>query len=222
MAVLYIIATPIGNLEDMTDRAVRVLSEVHTVLAEDTRVTAKLLAHFGIKVYVVPWHHHSTERDFQKIRQILAEGKDCAYVTDAGTPGISDPGGKLVELVLHSMPEVAIVPVPGPSALAAAISVAGIPLDEFMFFGFLPHKKGRQTKLARIQQSDIPVILFESVHRIRKTLSELAGMEKQVIVCRELTKKFETIYRGSAAEVLEKIPDSEVKGEFVIIIHTHA
>lgn len=219
MAALYIIGTPIGNLEDITDRAVRVLSEVRTVLAEDTRVTSKLLAHFGIKTSVLPWHHHSTERDFQKIRQLLAGGKDCAYVTDAGTPGISDPGGKLVELVMRELPDVAIIPIPGPSALTAAISIAGIALDEFLCLGFLPHKKGRQTKLTRVRESEIPVILFESVHRIRKTLGSLAEFGKQVIVCRELTKKFETVYRGSAADVLKKLQDSEVKGEFVIIAY---
>ncbi|MEK7583787.1 MAG: 16S rRNA (cytidine(1402)-2'-O)-methyltransferase [Patescibacteria group bacterium] len=218
MSSLFIVATPIGNLEDITQRALRVLSEVQGVVAEDTRITTRLLRHYHIEKKLSAWHEHSDDRAWQRLKEMLASGASLAYVTDSGTPGLSDPGGRLVELVRTELPEVQIVPVPGPSALATAVSIAGIPLHEFLFFGFLPHKKGRQTKLTEIGASDRPVILYESVHRIRKLLSELARTDKQVIVCRELTKQFETVYRGSPADVAAKMPASETKGEFVVIV----
>ncbi len=221
MAELYIVATPIGNLEDITHRAVRVLSEVDLILAEDTRVTRNLLAHYGIAIKTHAWHQHSTSKDFSFVKTLFGQGKTIAYVSDAGTPGISDPGGKLIELTLRECPEVKIVQLPGASALGAAISIAGIPMDEFIFMGFLPHKKGRQTALRRITQAESPVILFESVHRIHKLLTELAGSGKQVIVCRELTKKFETVYRGTPEDVAKELKPAETKGEFVVIIHEH-
>jgi len=218
MVTVYFIATPIGNLNDMTGRAIQVLSDVDYILAEDTRVTAKLLKRFDIQTKQISWHQHSGEREWQRVKEMLADGKNLAVVTDAGTPGMSDPGGKLIERIVNELPEVAIVPLPGASALTTAISAAGIPLDEFLFLGFLPHKKGRQKKLKVIEASHYPVIIFESVYRFKKTLTELAAMHKRVVVCRELTKKFESIYRGSAEEVLKRIPDNEIKGEFVIII----
>jgi 16S rRNA (cytidine1402-2'-O)-methyltransferase len=221
MATLSIVATPIGNLEDITHRAVRVLSEADVVLAEDTRVTKRLLEHIGSSAKLASWHQHSNEQEFAAIRKLYDSGKSIAYVSDAGTPGISDPGGKLIELTLRNCPDVSIEPIPGPSALGAAISIAGIPMDEFHFMGFLPHKKGRQTGIKKIVASSVPVILFESVHRIRKLLTELAGMQKQVIVCRELTKKFETVYRGTPDEVLQQLKPAEEKGEFVVIVHEH-
>src|SRR3989344_3165248 len=170
MSSLFIVATPIGNLEDITQRALRVLSEVQGVVAEDTRVTTRLLRHYGIEKKLTAWHEHSDERVWQCLKEMLASGASLAYVTDSGTPGLSDPGGRLAELVRTQLPEVQIIPVPGPSALAAAISIAGIPLRDFLFLRFLPHKKGRQTKLGEIGASDRPVILYESVHRIRKLL----------------------------------------------------
>lgn len=221
MAALYLIATPIGNLEDITKRALRILSEVEYILAEDTRVTSRLLSVYGIKKPLLAWHEHSTEADFQRIKMLLAQGKSCAYVTDAGTPGLSDPGGKLVANVLTALPAVRVIPIPGPAAMTSAISIAGIPMHEFLFLGFLPHKKGRNKKLKMIGQSKVPVILYESVHRIKKTLGELASIGKDVILCRELTKKFETVYRGTAADVLSRLKQEELKGEFVIIVHTH-
>jgi 16S rRNA (cytidine1402-2'-O)-methyltransferase len=221
MAELYIVATPIGNLEDITHRAVRVLSEASLILAEDTRVTRHLLSHYGITTRCSSWHQHSDEQVFASVKPYFDQGKSVAYVSDAGTPGISDPGGKLIELTSEQCPDVQIVPIPGASALAAAVSIAGIPMDEFHFMGFLPHKKGRQTGIRKIAASTAPVVLFESVHRIRKLLTELAGLEKQVIVCRELTKKFETVYRGTPEEVLLRLKPAEEKGEFVVIIHSH-
>lgn len=219
MSYLYVIGTPIGNLEDITLRALRILSEVGCVVAEDTRVTKRLLEHYKISKPLFSFHEHSTHAAWHKIRDILKRGESIAVVTDAGTPGISDPGGKLLELVRTELPEVAIVSVPGPSALTAALSLAGIPLNEFLYLGFLPHKKGRQTKLKLIAASEWPVVLFESVHRIQKLLAELASLNKQVVVCRELTKKFETVYRGSAQEIISQMPAGEIKGEFVVIIY---
>lgn len=218
MATLYIVATPIGNLEDVTHRAVRILQGVSVIYAEDTRVTKRLLGHYTIETQLSSWHEHSTERDWQKIKNFLQDGQDVAYVTDAGTPGISDPGGKLVEHVVKELPDVSIVPIPGPSALAAAISIAGIPLHEFTFYGFLPHKKGRAKKIAQISAATRPVILYESVHRIRKLLEEVARFKRHIILCRELSKKFETIYRGTAEEILESMTGAELKGEFVVIV----
>ncbi len=221
MSTLYIVATPIGNLEDITHRAVRVLSEVDLILAEDTRVTRKLLEHYDITTKTSAWHQHSDAKSFTQVKAVFDQGKSIAYVSDAGTPGISDPGGKLIELTREQCPEVKIVPIPGASALGAAISIAGIPMDDFVFMGFLPHKKGRQTALRRIAATESPVILFESVHRIHKLLTELAETKKNVIVCRELTKKFESIYRGSPQEVAEQLKPAETKGEFVVIVHNY-
>lgn len=220
MAKLYIIATPIGNLEDLTLRALRILKEVDFVLAEDKRVTLKLLNFYKLDKKLLTWQQHSKGADWQPIKKILANNQNIALVSDAGTPGISDPGGKLIELVLKELPTVEIIPIPGPSALAAIISVAGVSLDNFMFYGFLPHKKGRQTLINNIKAAHLPVIFFESVHRIDKALTQLADCPKQLIVGRELTKQFETIYRGTAEEILKTLKDNpgQLKGEFVIIV----
>ena len=220
MAKLYIIATPIGNLEDLTLRALRILKEVDFVLAEDKRVTIKLLNFYKLDKKLLTWQQHSKGSDWQAIKKLLVSGKDLALVSDAGTPGISDPGGKLIELILSELPTVEIIPIPGPSALAAIISVAGVPLDNFSFYGFLPHKKGRQTLLNKIKEADVPAIFFESVHRIDKTLVQLSDCPKKLIVGRELTKQFETVYRGTAESILKILKDNpkQLKGEFVIIV----
>jgi 16S rRNA (cytidine1402-2'-O)-methyltransferase len=220
MAKLYIIATPIGNLEDLTLRALRILKEVDFVLAEDKRVTAKLLNFYKLDKKLLTWQQHSSGSDWQVIKKLLVSGKDLALVSDAGTPGISDPGGKLIELILSELPNVEIIPIPGPSALAAIISIAGVALDNFSFYGFLPHKKGRQTLINKIKEADVPVIFFESVHRIDKTLAQLADCPKKLIVGRELTKQFETVYRGSAESILKILKENPkaLKGEFVIIV----
>ena len=220
MPTLYFVATPIGNLEDITIRAKRILTEVDFVVAEDKRVTKKLLDHHDIKTPLLVWQQHSKDIDWNKISKLLADDKDLALVTDAGTPGLSDPGGKLIEKVLADFPETKIVPIPGPSSLSAIISVAGIALDKFLFLGFLPHKKGRQTLMTEIKESKIPIIFFESVHRIKKALEQLDDCQKQLIIGRELTKKFESIYRGRAKEILETLNNdkSQHKGEFVVIV----
>jgi 16S rRNA (cytidine1402-2'-O)-methyltransferase len=218
MSKLFIVATPIGNLEDFTFRALRILQEADLVLAEDTRVTQKLLQHYKVKKDLITWHQHS--KNFSKIKKYFQDNKNIVYVSDAGTPGVSDPGGKLIEQVLLDFPDTEIIAVPGASALGAIVSVAGIALDHFEFLGFIPHKKGRQTLFAKIKESKHPVVFFESVHRITKTLEALSDCDKQLIIGRELTKQFETIYRGTAKSILEELNKNpkQLKGEFVVIV----
>ena len=218
---LYIVATPIGNLEDLTFRALRTLKEVDFVLAEDKRVTIKLFNHYDIKTKLITWHEHSKDKDWQRVKEIVQAEKDIALVTDAGTPGLSDPGGKLIELILQEFKNIEIIPIPGPSALAALISIAGILLKRFEFLGFLPHKKGRKSLIEYIKKTKIPIIFYESVHRILKTLESLKDSKQEIIIGRELTKKFETVYRGKAAEILNILKENKksLKGEFVIIVN---
>ncbi|MFA6466803.1 MAG: 16S rRNA (cytidine(1402)-2'-O)-methyltransferase [Patescibacteria group bacterium] len=218
--MLYIVATPIGNLSDITLRALEVLQSADIVLAEDTRVTRKLFSYHHINTKLISWHQHSDQKEFAKLAQYFKDGKNIALVTDAGSPGVSDPGGKLIELVLSDFPDTKIVPIPGASALTAIVSVAGVAMDKFLFLGFLPHKKGRETMLREVKESKIPVIFFESVHRIEKLLTQLSDCDKQLIVGRELTKQFETIYRGQAKEIFESLQKdkSQIKGEFVVLV----
>lgn len=220
MNSLYIVATPIGNLEDITLRALETLRTVDVIVAEDKRVTVKLLNKFQINKKLLVWQQHSSNSDWQRIKNELVAGHDLAYVSDAGTPGISDPGGHLIQKVLTELPDINIVPLPGASALATIISVAGIQMDRFIFLGFLPHKKGRQTMLELVKNEKVPVIFFESVHRIVKALEQLGDCPKTLIVGRELTKQFETIYRGTAAEVLNILnkDKTKIKGEFVVLV----
>ncbi len=221
MGKLYIVATPIGNLEDMTLRALRILKEVDLVLCEDTRQTKKLLDKYEIKAQTLSYHQHSKLQKIEQIIKFLKEGKNLALVSDAGTPAISDPGGKLVEEVLKSLEdETQVIPIPGPTAVAAAASVSGFPTDKFLFLGFPPHKHSRASFFKKIDVSEETVIFYESTHRILKSLEELrkAAGERQVCVCRELTKMFETIYRGTAEEVLEKLKADTTKGEFVVVV----
>ena len=215
MGKLAIVATPIGNLEDITLRALRALKEADLVLCEDTRVTRKLLEHYRIKTPVWSYHQHSGQVKSDRILAELAAGKAVALVTDAGTPGVSDPGAKLVAEAVASGHR--LESIPGPSALTAAISISGLPLDKFLFLGFLPHKKGRQTLLGEIAESKYPVVLYESVHRIGKLLDELPPSD-DIVIARELTKKFETVYRGKVEEVKKRLVKEEIKGEFVVII----
>lgn len=221
MATLYIVATPIGNLEDISKRALRILSEVDLILCEDTRVTKRLLEKFDVKTETRSYHQHSKLRKTEEVIRLLKAGKNLALVSDAGTPGISDPGNKLVaKLVEVSPQQVKIVPLPGPSALTAAASVSGFPTDKFLFLGFPPAKKRREKFFKEVIGSKYPVIFYESPYRIIKSLTELRTLDKQlpIVVCRELTKKFETTYRGTAEEILEQIKEDEVRGEFVVIV----
>ncbi|MBI2475085.1 16S rRNA (cytidine(1402)-2'-O)-methyltransferase [Candidatus Uhrbacteria bacterium] len=224
MPTLYIVATPIGNLKDLSERAKTILASVHTVLCEDTRVTSKLFKTIGSKPKLLSFHQHSDNTKTNIVIKLLEQGNDLALVTDAGTPGISDPGGKLIEtLVKHFGSELTIVPIPGPSAVIAALSVSGFPTDEFIFLGFPPNKKGRQNFFDRLSEYEITIVFYESTHRILKTLDEIKKRfpNCQLVVCRELTKVYETIYRGTAIEVTEKLKASSIKGEFVIVISNH-
>lgn len=221
MGILYIVATPIGNLEDITRRALRILSEVYLILCEDTRNTKVLLGHYQIKTPTLSYHQHSKLEKAEHIIQLLKEGKNIALVSDAGTPGISDPGNQLVELAIKELGNsIKIVPIPGPSAIAAAASISGFATDKFVFMGFPPIKNKRNKFFEEVVNSKYPVILYESTYRIIKTLKELAlaGETMEIVLCRELTKKFETIYRGTTGEVLKQLEADKILGEFVIII----
>lgn len=218
---LYIVATPIGNLADITLRALETLKLVDAILCEDTRVTGKLLARYEIEKPLLSCHEHTDERRLGAIIARLKNGESLAYVTDAGTPGLSDPGNRLVEMALVG--GVSVVPIPGASALGAIVSVAGIDMREFVFKGFPPHKKGRQTFFQAVAASELPVVYYESPHRVIKNLTLLAELapEKQIIIGRELTKVFEEVIRGSVGDSLRYFsahPD-KVKGEFVIIVY---
>jgi len=219
---IFVVATPIGNLEDITQRALKVLREVDLILCEDTRVTQKLLNHYQIKKPLLSYHQHSKLQKIEYIISLLREGKKLALVSDAGTPGVSDPGNKLIEKIFDFLGDsVKIVPVPGPSAITCAASISGFPMDRFLFLGFIPSKKKRKKFFEEISNSKYPVIFFESPHRIVKTLEDLknyVNSNSLFFVCRELTKKFETMYRGKIDEVIEKIKKDKIKGEFVIIV----
>lgn len=227
LGTLYITATPIGNLEDLSYRAARVLEEVDFVLCEDTRTTKKLLNRYQIKTPTLSFHQHS---DTGKVRQVLtylAAGKNLALVSDAGTPGISDPGAALIAAVRAEFSkEAKIVSLPGPSAVISALSLSGWPVDRFIFLGFLPHKKGRQTMLSELSTYHYPVALYESKHRLAKLLGELVKLEEEqdlkleLMLARELTKMFEQAYFGRPQELLTLLnQDLQMgKGEFVVLI----
>lgn len=224
MGTLSIVATPIGNLGDVTLRALDTLKQADAIAAEDTRVTSKLLARYDIKKPLLVYHAQSGRLSANRILAHLGEGKHVALVTDAGTPGISDPGSELVSLVRERLgDEVRIETIPGPSALTAALSIAGVPTNEFTFLGFLPHKKGRQTLMKEIADARRTYVFYESPHRIVKALTELAtfaGEDRPVVVLRELTKIFESVKSGTAGELLEHFTKNtkEVRGEFVVIV----
>lgn len=220
--MLYIIATPIGNLEDITLRALRILKEVDMVLCEDTRETGKLLHHFDIKKPLKSFHAQSKISRIDDIIVMLAEGKTLALVTDAGTPAISDPGSFLIQKIKEELPDTKIVPIPGASALTAAFSASGITGGEFTFLGFLPHKKGRETLFKEISQGERAYIFYESPHRILKALESLKTFcpDKKITIAREITKIFEEIVSGKPEELLVYFNENteKVRGEFVVIV----
>ena len=223
MSILYITATPIGNLEDISIRALRILNEVDFILCEDTRVTKKLLDHYDIKTKTISYHQHSNLKKIEYILDLLKQEKNLALVSDAGTPGISDPGGKLVSEVLNKFGEnIKIESIPGPSAVITALSISGLPTDKFVFLGFPPHKKGRQKFVKSILDYIYPVVVYESKHRIIKFLEELNKLDKKlkIIVFRELTKMHETVYRGELDDIINEIKNNKnsQKGEFVVVI----
>ncbi len=221
--LLSIVATPIGNLEDMTLRAIRVLKEAEYILCEDTRVTGNLLKHYGVATKTRRYDAHASEKVHSDILRDLEAGKKIALVSDAGTPGISDPCVMLVANVRREAPHVRIDAIPGASALTAAFSIAGISGNSFIFLGFVPLKKGRQTFFKNLNQYDVPVIFYEAPHRIMKTLESLKenlSIDRKVVVARELTKMFEEVVTGSPEEVLQYFIDhpDHVRGEFVVIV----
>ena len=230
MSVLYIIATPIGNLSDISQRALDTLQRVDFILCEDTRHTLQLLNYFNIKKPLIAYHQHSQLQKTEQIISLLRDNKNLALVCDAGTPGIADPGGKLVEEVIKALPHIEVVPIPGACALIAALSISGFPTDKFLFLGFPPVKKGRKKFFDEVVSSKHTVVFYESCYRILRTLKELGSLQackepssfhSQMVVCRELTKKFETIYRGTCEEVAKKIESDKVKGEFVVVVRSY-
>ena len=217
--ILYVVATPIGNLGDMTQRAINVLAEVDVIASEDTRVTRRLLSHFAIKNRYISYHDKNEIYRAEELVSSLCEGNSVALVSDAGTPCISDPGYRIVNLAKQSGVEV--VSVPGPSAVTAALSISGLPTDHFFFEGFLPKKKGRQARFIFLSELEASVVIYESPMRIIKTLNDISdfmGSHRVLSVCREITKKFEEAFMGTVDEAIDYFSQKNPKGEFVIVI----
>ena len=217
---LYVVATPIGNLEDISPRALKTLSEVSLVLAEDTRVVKKILSHFDLHVPTERFDANATSFDIAKVIDRLKNGDSLALVSDAGTPAISDPGSWLIAEAVRALGNnLKVVPIAGPSSVTAALSISGFHADIFTFFGFPPHKKGRAAMLKKIAECEHTAVFFESPHRIEKTLLELTTLcpNRRAVICRELTKMFETIERGTMSE-LSAEGRIRAQGEFVIVL----
>src|SRR3990167_1635849 len=228
MGTLYIVATPIGNLEDITLRAIRVMGEVDIILAEDTRVAKKLLSSLNAKWQIknaklVNYHQHSGEGKKLEILNYLLDGKNIALVSDAGTPGISDPGNELIDFLLSYKPDLKIIPIPGASAITTALSVSGFRADKFLFLGFWPKKKVKRL-IELIRLTKMSFVFYESPFRILRTLETLEkafGSDLRVFVGRELTKMHETVYRGRIRKVKEKLSKEKIKGEMVVVVELH-
>jgi 16S rRNA (cytidine1402-2'-O)-methyltransferase len=217
--VIYLIPTPIGNLEDITLRAIRLLNEVDLILAEDTRVSSKLLKHFEIDTPYQSFHMHNEHKKVQSVLNQLKGGKRIALISDAGTPGISDPGFLVVREALKEGVEVQCLP--GPTALIPALVQSGIPCDRFIFEGFLPPKKGRQTRLEQMAQEERTLVFYESPHKLLKTLDQLRihfGADRSLAVVREISKLYESTFRGTIEEGLQFFQSHPPKGEFVIVV----
>lgn len=219
MPQLIHVPTPVGNLSDMTFRAVEVLKNADLILAEDTRKTGFLLKHFGIETRMMPYHQHNEHKMLEKFVRLVAENKITALVTDAGTPGISDPGFLLTRACIAGNIEVSCLP--GATAFVPALVMSGIACEKFIFLGFLPQKKGRQTKLKEYAIMDYTMVFYESPHRIGKTLLQMAeyfGNERKAAVVKEISKVYENVYRGNLEELAATFQDANTKGEFVIIV----
>ena len=215
---LFVVGTPIGNLEDITLRAISTLQNVDLILAEDTRNSKKLLSAHNINTKMMSYHEHSNETETKRIISLLLDGKNLALISDAGTPTISDPGYGLIRDCIKE--EIKIIPIPGASAITTAMSVSGLPSDSFTFYGFLPQKKGRIKKIKELLNVDNTIILFESPFRLEKTLNQLKEYlgNRSVVIGRELTKLYEEIIRGNLDDVIKYFSKSKVKGEIVIMI----
>lgn len=241
---LYIVATPIGNLEDITLRAIETLKNVDAIACEDTRVSRVLLDHFGFKKELVSLHQHSNDKKLSEIIERLNQGQNIAYISDGGTPGISDPGQKLVDMVqklCHSRENgnlllvdphlrgddgkerdnIKIIPIPGPSAVVAAVSVSGLVEKEFYFAGFLPKKKGRQTKFVELSKLEVPIVIYESALRLERTLKDIEkyfGTDTEVFIAREMTKMFEEYWGGGVSDIIKMLGEHKLKGEVTLIV----
>jgi len=216
--MLYIVSTPIGNLKDITYRAVETLSQVDFIICEDTRVSSHLLNHFQIKKELISLNAFSEEKKKELVIARILKGESAALISDAGTPTISDPGNRLISAAIKQ--NIQIIPIPGVSAVITALSIAGLPTDSFVFEGFPPQKKGRQKFLASLALEERTIVLYESTYRIHKLLDELNQHlpERSIVVCRELTKKFEEVLHGKPSELLEAVVTKELKGEIVVVI----
>lgn len=216
---LYVIPTPIGNLEDITLRALRLLKEVDAVLAEDTRQSVKLFKHYGIEKPLIPYHMHNEHRELNRFTDMLLSGKNLALVSDAGTPGISDPGFLLIRECLRN--QIVVDCLPGATAFVPALLKSGLPANQFCFEGFLPDKKGRQTRIKKLSQEERTIILYEAPHRLVKCLNQLTeffGVSRQASVSRELSKMFEETVNGTLEELIAHYTQKPPKGEIVIVV----
>jgi 16S rRNA (cytidine1402-2'-O)-methyltransferase len=219
MPRLILIPTPIGNLEDITLRSIRILGSADVIFSEDTRVTKRLLAHLNISNTIFSFHSQNEHRLLDRVIEKIQEVETAVLVSDAGTPGISDPGFLLVRACIEA--NIPVECLPGPTAFVPALVASGLPCDKFVFEGFLPHKKGRQTRLILLSQESRTIILYESPHRLVKCLGQIVeyfGADRKICVCREISKFFEEFARGTAEEVLAHFQQKEVKGEIVIIV----
>jgi len=217
----YIVATPIGNLKDITLRAIETLKNADLILAEDTRVTKRLLDHYEIRKPVWRYDEYAKGSAYAKISNLMAKGSNIALVTDAGTPTIADPGSKLTAFIRKELPEAKIIPIPGSSAIITALSAAGVNADQFTFLGYPPHKKGRQTFFRELKEIEVrPVVFYESPHRVEKTFKSLEENfgDAELVVARELTKIHEEIWHGTAKAASAHFQGEKKKGEFVVII----
>ncbi|MGA7838818.1 MAG: 16S rRNA (cytidine(1402)-2'-O)-methyltransferase [Ignavibacteriaceae bacterium] len=215
---LYIVSTPIGNLKDITLRAIEILNEVNFIACEDTRVTAFLLNNYEIKSELISLNAANENKKIDSVINRIRNGESCALVSDAGTPGISDPGTRLISAAIRG--EITVVPVPGVSAAITALTLSGLPTNSFVYEGFIPQKKGRQKLLKQLAEEERTIILYESTYRIEKLLNELNNYmpQRTLVICRELTKKFEETWRGTASEILSDFSDKITKGEFTVVI----
>ncbi len=222
--ILYVVATPIGNLKDISQRALEILNEVDLILAEDTRHSRKLLNFYNIKKPLISYYQHSPLKRLKEIKKYLQEGKKLALMCDAGTPGISDPAGKLIEYLYQEIPEIKIIPIPGPTALTAALSVSGFSADQFLFVGFPPKKKKRKKFFEEVLKYQKTIVIYESPYRLIKTLEDLEKeikiqkQERKIFVIKEITKCFEKSWRGEIKNVVTTLKKEKICGEFVIVL----
>ena len=215
---LYVVATPIGNLADISYRAVHILNNVDVIAAEDTRTSGVLLRNYNIKTPMRSYHSYNLKRETQRLIDMLLNGKTIALISDAGTPGISDPGYQLVRDAVAS--KIRVIPIPGASAVLSALVASGLPVDKFAYEGFLPAKKGRKTRIEILKDEPRTIVFYEAPHRIEKTVFEILSVwgERKCVLGRELTKKFEEFFYGTLSELLEHIRAKSIKGELVLLI----